>query len=321
MQKELEIIKPTEKSIESMIYDIRGQKIMLDFDLANIYSYTTKAFNQQVKNNIDRFESDFCFRLTMGEFKTILKSKKLTSSWGGRRKLPLAFTEQGIYMLMTVPRGELAAKQSKALIRLFKKMKDYIVEKEKPLNLSEIIKITDKVYQHDRDIHEIKSHLEVVMNEFIDPTSCRHFFLFNNQRIEADIAYQQIYSLAKYSIYVIDDYIDIKTFQLLKACRPNINLIIFSDNKAKNKLTRQYLDDFIKDNNIALSLRKTNGLSHDRYIFIDYGTKNERLFHSGSSSKDAGNRATTITTIEDSNIYHPFIDRLLSNENLTLIDD
>ena len=98
-----EIILINEKAIQNRIYLIRGQKVMLDFELAEIYGYTTTKFNQQVKNNIEKFDEDFMFQLTKEEFE-ILISKKLTSSWGGRMKLPKVFTEQGIYMLMTVLR-------------------------------------------------------------------------------------------------------------------------------------------------------------------------------------------------------------------------
>ena len=103
-----------------MIYIIRGQKVMLDFELAEIYGYETRTFNQQVKNNINKFDEDFRFQLSKNEWDEILMSKKLISSWGGSRKLPYAFTEQGIYMLMTVLKGDLATKQSIALIDAFK---------------------------------------------------------------------------------------------------------------------------------------------------------------------------------------------------------
>lgn len=98
-------------------------------DLAKIYGYSTKDFNRQVKNNIEKFEQDFMFQLS-DEERGILRCKNSTSSWGGRRYNPYAFTEQGIYMLMTVLKGDLAIKQSKALIRIFKQMKDYIVDNQ-----------------------------------------------------------------------------------------------------------------------------------------------------------------------------------------------
>ena len=119
-----------EKDIKDKIYTIRGLKVMLDSDLAEIYGYTTKAFNQQVKNNLDRFDEDFMFQLSEDEYNN-LRSKILTSNseynHGGRRYLPYVFTEQGIYMLMAVLKGEKAVEQSKALIRIFKGMKDYLI--------------------------------------------------------------------------------------------------------------------------------------------------------------------------------------------------
>ena len=92
------------ENIKNMIYTIRGVKVMLDSDLAQLYDYTTKAFNQQVKNNIEKFDSDFRFQLTKEEYNEILRSKNLTlkEQRGGRQYFPFVFTEQGIYMLMTV---------------------------------------------------------------------------------------------------------------------------------------------------------------------------------------------------------------------------
>lgn len=130
-----EIIEINQNSIKDKIYIVRNQKVMIDSDLAEIYGYTTKAFNQQVKNNIEKFEEDFRFQLTDDEVSKILRSKNLTSMQtkgkrGGRTYNPYVFTEQGIYMLMTVLKGKLATRQSKALIRIFKEMKDYLIEAE-----------------------------------------------------------------------------------------------------------------------------------------------------------------------------------------------
>ena len=102
---------------------------MLDFDLAEIYGYTTRAFNQQVKNNIAKFDDDFRFQLTKDEVVELSMSKNLTSIQikgvkGGRAKLPWAFTEAGVYMLMTVLKGNLAIQQSKILIRIFHQLVD-----------------------------------------------------------------------------------------------------------------------------------------------------------------------------------------------------
>ena len=90
-KEEIKIVKVTEELIKAKTYEVRGYKVMLDFDLAKIYGYSTKAFNQQVKNNSERFASDFAFKLTKEEVNN-LRSKNLTSSWGGSRYLPNAFS-------------------------------------------------------------------------------------------------------------------------------------------------------------------------------------------------------------------------------------
>ena len=128
MAEKNEIMIVDEQLLKDKIYMIRGQQVMLDSDLAEIYGYETRYFNRQVQNNKERFRGDdFMFQITKEELENLM-CKKFTSSWGGTRKLPYVFTEQGIYMLMTVLRGEFAVEQSRTLIRLFKSMKDYMTD-------------------------------------------------------------------------------------------------------------------------------------------------------------------------------------------------
>ena len=292
---------------------------MLDFDLARIYGYETKRFNEQVKNNIKKFPEDFMFQLSETESKLLSRSKKSTAikiaqiegMHGGRTTLPYAFTEQGIYMLMTVLRGDLAVHQSTALIRLFKQMKDYIVETNNLVTANEVLKLSRQVNENTNAITRIEDKLNVVMDNFIDPDTYKHFLIYHGQRIEADVAYQTIYSLAKLSLIVIDDYISIKTLELLKVCPSNIQITICSDNVAKNGISESILEDFIKDTGFDISIKPTNNLFHDRYIVIDYKTDNEVIYHSGASSKDAGDKVTTIDEMEKPYLYHPLIDELL----------
>ena len=313
-EKELTIFELTEESIESMVHEIRGQRVMLDYDLARIYGYSTKAFNQQIQRNIERFPDDFMFELTTIESLNILRSQNVTANGisSKRRYNPYAFTEQGIYMLMTVLRGELAIKQSKSLIRLFKRMKDYITQSNYVVDASEIIKLTSMVYEHDKDIKSIKNDVGALLDSFSNDLIDRHYLILDNQRIEADSFYERIYKTAKQSVIVIDDYIGIKTLQLLKSCKNDIQVIISSDNKAKNNITSEYLNDFIKDTGINIRLVSNGNRFHDRYIVIDYKSDNERIYHCGSSSKDAGNKITAVTVIDDRLIYHPLFDELMS---------
>ena len=334
MNNEIIIPELNSETIESLIYEIRGVKVMLDFELAKIYGYETKRFNEQVKNNLEKFPEGYRFQLTKDETNYISRSKKSTTIMqkegikGGRVYLPYAFTEQGIYMLMTVLKGELATKQSIILIDTFKKMKDYIVENNNLVSTNELLKLTNKVtdlesirYRTDKSIEKlnkdnkiIKKKLEIVMDNFIDPSKYKHYLILDGERIEAIVAYQEIYSLAKHSLYIIDDYIDIKTLQLLKVCNSNIEIMIFTDNKAKNNITPNYINDFIKDTGLNLMFCKNNNRFHDRYIIIDYNTNNEIVYHCGASSKDSGKKINTIVKIEDNGLYKPLIAELLNNK-------
>ena len=324
LDMENEIVIHNENDLRSKIYTIRGMRVMLDFDLAETYGYSVKAFNQQVKNNIEKFDEDFRFQLTWEECNTILKSKILTSSWGGIRKLPYAFTEQGIYMLMTVLRGDLAIKQSKILIRLFKTMKDFIIERENLIGSDEVARLAIQTSQNTKDIAEIKENT-VTRAEFskfiqnISTTEIKKDFLFlNGKSVEADLAYQQIYAEAKETIFVIDNYIGLKTLVLLKTAKKDVKITIFSDN-IRHGLHKKELDDFIKEYpQISVSFKKTNGILHDRYIILDFGTENEKIYHCGASSKDAGNKVSSISTTADNAIYKPLIEDLLTNPELVL---
>lgn len=111
--------------IQSKIHEIRGQRVMLDRDLAELYQVTTSALNQAVKRNSKRFPSDFMFQLTNQEFAN-LKSQFVTSSWGGIRKMPYAFTEQGVAMLSGLLNSDIAINANIAIMRAFVAMRNYI---------------------------------------------------------------------------------------------------------------------------------------------------------------------------------------------------
>jgi len=119
--KKLELTLPDEV-VMNKIYLIRGQKVMLDNDLAEMYGVPTKVLNQAVKRNIERFPEDFMFQLNAQEFEN-LKSQFVTSSWGGRRTLPFAFTEQGVAMLSSILNSSVAIQVNIQIIRIFTKMR------------------------------------------------------------------------------------------------------------------------------------------------------------------------------------------------------
>lgn len=313
--KEITQIKEiTSDLVIDMIHEVRGQKVMLDFELAELYGYETKDLNRQVKNNIKRFPKEFMFKLNSSEFNNDMWCKNFTTSSykGDRRRktnLPYAFTEQGIYMLMTILKGDVAVQQSIALIKAFKYLKDYY-NNTSQLPLNEYLRLNNQVNENTEDIKIIKDKLEIIMDGFEGPKSSNHYLFQNGKRLEADKAYKEIYKTAKERIEIIDDYIGLKTLLLLKDCA-GIEIVIYSDNKAKECLEDYMISDFIKDTGINVTIKPTNDSFHDRYIFID----RKVLYHCGPSSKDAGNKVATIDIIEDIKPYILLIDSLKTKNN------
>ena len=347
----------SEALLKDKIYVIRGVQVMLDSDLAEIYGYTTKAFNQQVKNNIEKFdEEDLMFQLTNEEVKELSRSKFLTlnndflrskfltskiETRGGRQYSPYAFTEQGVYMLMTVLKGELATKQSKALVRLFKKMKDYVIENQEILNhrdflrlslqtadnAQNIIEFRQKLTEIDDKVENVvsnlgdmvrKSELSPIMLNLGKPEIPPGWLVLNGQPVENDLAYQQIYTLANKTITIIDNYISLKTLVLFKHAKQNVSVTIFTDN-IHNGLHKVEFDDFCKEySGLKIDLRKANNIFHDRYIILDYNTPDEKIYLCGSSSKDGGRKITTITKIDDTSLYKPLLAQIQNNQTLQL---
>ena len=318
----------TVDGIRNRVYFIRGQQVMLDHDLAEIYGYEVKTLNQQVKRNMMRFPEDFMFQLTKEE-QDNLKSQIVTSSWGGKRKLPYAFTEQGIYMLATVLRGELAEQQSIFIMRAFREMRHYIRQNQQFVTQSEMNLVAAKVAdlslqvtgisdwkkKTEKDMEVIQKSIDTLNENFVSDKDFKHFVIYKGQKFEADAAYIDIYQQAATSIYVIDDYVNTKTLQLLSQKKTGVEVVLFTENGHGRKgfLTTAVVRDF-GEQYPPLHI-KGNPDCHDRWIVLDYGLPTEQVFHCGASSKDAGKKLCAINQIENTAVIHPVIDRLLTAEN------
>ena len=326
-----------DKNIADKIYTIRGQKVILDADLAEIYGYTTKALNQQVQRNKEKFEGEeFMFRITQEELDRILRCQNVTTKdgvilWSQNvtanissmsRSLPYAFTEQGIYMLMTVLKGELAIKQSRMLVMAFKAIKDYIIENKILLDHREGLNIgykvsenTEKIKKIDARVNKLATEMsEVVKRTEIPPVFLdfsktvehKEFLLFEGEPVQAKEAYLDIYKQAKKSIYIIDNYINIKTLHLLQIVKQGLEIVIFTDN-LRNYLRRSDLLDFQKERpDLKIKIIKAGGKMHDRFIVLD----EKKAYQAGSSSKDAGSKMTSIHEISDDFIIRSLLDKV-----------
>jgi hypothetical protein len=157
------------ETIISKIYLIRGQKVMLDSDLALLYEVETKTFNQAVKRNSNRFPEDFMFRLTDEEFQN-LRSQNVTSSWGGRRYTPNVFTEQGVAMLSSILNSDRAIAMNIQIIRVFTRLREMLLTNQDILLKLEqldrkIINIGFDVKMHDGAIATIFELIKEMMAE------------------------------------------------------------------------------------------------------------------------------------------------------------
>ena len=324
MEETKELI--TTDAIRSKVYILRGQQVMLDQDLAEIYGYQVKNLNQQVKRNLTRFPEDFMFQLTKEEVE-LVKSQFVTSrnigyfegQEGGRRKLPYAFTEQGIYMLATVLRGELAEQQSIFIMRTFREMRHYISQNQQFVTRNEMELLTAKVGtiterqdRMEKRVEFIQKDVTILADNFITDKDKKDFVIYKGQKLEADIAYIEIYQQANKSIYVVDDYMNAKSLQHLSQKADGVEVVLFTENGKGGRgfLTNSLVTDF--QNEYPTIRIKPNPDCHDRLIILDYGEKTELVYHCGASSKDAGKKLCAINQITETAIIHPVIDRLLS---------
>ena len=314
------------------VYVIRGQQVMLDYDLAEFYGYEVKALNQQVKRNIDRFPEDFMFQLKKEEVpKEFSKSQIVTLNEKGDKrgtnikKMPYAFTEQGIYMLATVLKGQLAEQQSIFIMRAFREMRHYIKQNQQFVTPSELRLVTAKVSEISVQVagivdwknksegrfDNIQRSIDALSENFVLEKDFKNFVIYKGQKFEADAAYIDIYQQAKKSIYVVDNYVNTKTLQLLSQKQEGVEIVLFTENGHGKKgfLSTAVVNDFLQE---YPPLRiKPNADCHDRLIVLDYGEPTEQAYHCGASSKDAGKKLCAINIILETSMIHPVIDKLL----------
>lgn len=267
------------KDIESKIYNIRGVEVMLDSDLAKQYQCAngTKSINLAVKRNIERFPSDFYFQLNEEEFNKIcgfnlkLQNNKI-------RSLPYVFTEQGVAMLATVIRTDVAAKVSIDIMRAFVRMRHYIKYNDQLLPRKYLL-LEEKVDNNAKRIDEL-------FDKFNPKVITKNSIFFQNDIYDAYSVLMEIFKLSEGEIIIIDNYAGKELFDILRIIHKKI-IIISShiDETLKKKYLKQY-------NNVLFI---KNDSYHDRFIIID----RKMVFHSGASFKDLGKKCFAINEIEN----------------------
>ncbi len=292
-------IYDTEK-IKKLICNIRGKQVMLDSDVAMLYQCETRIINQAVKRNIDRFPERFCFRLTMNELED-LKSQNVISSlrgeksYGGRRKLPTVFTEQGIAMLSGLLKNDIAVQVSINIMDAFIEMRKFILNNGQIF--SRLTNVEYKLLEHDKKFDEVFNELQKdEENKF------QQQIFYNEQIYDAYSLIVDIIKSAKNKIIIIDNYIDDTILKMLSKKRNNVETVILtSPNTTISKL------DVTKFNKQYPTLKvATTSNFHDRFILID----DIELYHCGASLKDLGKKCFAINKIED-NKFIGFVEQII----------
>lgn len=313
------------ENVKSQILEVRGYRVMLDKDIAIYFGVTTGNLNKAMKRNIKRFPQSFCFQLTTEECSRF-QIGILNGPRGSNIKyLPYVYTEQGVAMLTSALHTDQAIEASIQIIEAFVEMSHYLKENRQLLPYDDVKNLTHKHYQLSERVQKIeenmisRSELSDLIQLFDDNIKAEEVLILNGEPFKADLAYQSIYKKAKNNIIIIDDYLGIKTLNHLAQAKQGICIIIISDNKGSHPLKLSEYNDFLTEYpNTRISFVQSVNKAHDRYIILDNGFPTMKVYHCGASSKDAGNKITTITEIKGVDIYKNTIKTLMSNPVLIL---
>ena len=272
------------KEIQSMIYTFRGRQVMLDSDLAMLYKVETKYLNRQRNRNAERFPEDFCFQLSKEEYE-ILRCQNVTSKKengsGGRRYLPYVFTEQGIAMLSSVLKSEVAAKASINIMRAFVEMRKFLISNNEMF--ARLDRVELKQLETDKKLEEVFDYIATTKE-------VKQKIFFNGQIYDAFSLMVEIVEKAERELILIDNYVDVNTLNILSKKKDGVNVLIVTS--GKGNLTDK---DIAKFNSQYPKLTvKISKDFHDRFLIID----RKEVYHIGASIKDAGKKSFGITKLE-----------------------
>ena len=285
------------KEIQSMIYTFRGMQVMLDRDLVSLYQAETKYLNRQRNRNAERFPEDFCFQLSKEEYE-ILRCQNVTSKnengSGGRRYLPYVFTEQGIAMLSSVLKSEVAAKASINIMRAFVEMRKFLISNNEMF--ARLDRVELKQLETDKKLEEVFDYIATTKE-------VKQKIFFNGQIYDAFSLMVEIVEKAEKELILIDNYVDVNTLNILSKKKDGVNVLIVTSGNGNltDKDVAKFNSQYPK---LAVKISKD---FHDRFFIID---RNE-VYHIGASIKDAGKKSFGITKLEVEELMKSLLAKVL----------
>lgn len=296
---EASIALSDDMQIRNMIYTVRGQKVMLDSDLAELYEVETKALNRAAKRNEDRFPEDFRFKLTREELDNLrcqigtLAGQDADSSIG-RTYLPHVYTEQGVAMLSGVLRSKVAIDMSVRIMRAFVEMRHFIADNAHMFE--QIRSIDHRLDSLERSTDE---RFERVFDYMEAHEAPKQKVFFEGQVYDAFELLISLVQRAKHKIVLVDGYVDTGTLNILAKKQPGVSATVWTH--PKTSLTARDVATF-NAQYPALEVKHATSF-HDRFLILD-GTEGYLI---GASLKDAGRKGFAITKLEDSSIVESII--------------
>ena len=282
------------KEIQSMIYTFRGRQVMIDRDLAYLYNVETKALNQAVKRNINRFPESFRFQISDDEKDELVTNCDRFKTLKHSSLNPYAYTEQGIAMLSAVLRSDVAVEVSIKIMNSFVEMRKFLLSNRE---------MFARLYRVELKQLETDKKLEEVFDYIATTKEVKQKIFFNGQIYDAFSLMVEIVEKAEKELILIDNYVDVNTLNILSKKKDGVNVLIVTSGNGNltDKDVAKFNSQYPK---LAVKISKD---FHDRFFIID---RNE-VYHIGASIKDAGKKSFGITKLDVEDLTKSLLAKVL----------
>ena len=294
MAEDKNLVIVDNKEIQSMIYTFRGRQVMIDRDLAYLYNVETKALNQAVKRNINRFPESFRFQISDDEKDELVTNCDRFKTLKHSSLNPYAYTEQGIAMLSAVLRSDVAVEVSIKIMNSFVEMRKFLLSNREMF--ARLDRVELKQLETDKKLEEVFDYIATTKE-------VKQKIFFNGQIYDAFSLMVEIVEKAEKELILIDNYVDVNTLNILSKKKDGVNVLIVTSGNGNltDKDVAKFNSQYPK-----LAVKISNDF-HDRFFIID---RNE-VYHIGASIKDAGKKSFGITKLDVEDLTKSLLAKVL----------